>query len=146
MTFSTKLKDRLVANLPGYIATALAATATFLFTWAMPDAWDRFATWFIAISNPKVVVAILAMSMMFAVVLLAFLVPLLMEDKKTLLGGIYWDKKKTPYCPSCKTPVSKYGDFNYGDKGYWCNVCKAVFTLADASGNSIEPEAARRQL
>jgi len=79
-------------------------------------------------------------------VLLAFLLPRLTEDHHKLIGGIYWDKHGNPFCPSCKTPVSNYGEYNYGDKGYYCAVCKTVFMLADASGNAISPTEAQKRL
>lgn len=141
-----QLKEHLSENAPGWLVTALATATVFIITWGFPDAWDRFAIWATTTLPTRALFSLLCLSILLNLVLLAFLLPKLGEERRTLLGGIYWDKKKNPYCPSCKTPVAKYGEFNYGDHGYYCSVCKDVFVLADASGKPITPAEAQSRL
>ena len=142
----SSLKTAFTGHIVGWLVTTAAAVATFLVTWAFPDTWQQVSTLILMNVEPKVLLVLLLCAVMLLLIAVAFLVPHLTAEKRTLIGGIYWDKKKNPYCPSCKIPVSKYGEYNCGDWGYWCNVCKSVFNLADASGNPIKPEDARRLL
>lgn len=141
-----RLKEHLSENAAGWLVTALATASVFIITWGFPGAWDGFANWATTTLSPKVLFSLVCLSMLISLALLAFLLPKLGEERRTLLGGIYWDKKKNPYCPSCKTPVAKYGEFNFGDQGYYCSVCKEVFVLADASGKPIAPAEAQSRL
>ncbi len=142
----SSLKAAFTDYIVGWLVTTAAAIVTFIVTWAFPDAWLRMSTFVLANVEPKVLLVLFICTAMILLVVIAFFLPYLTAEKKKLLGGIYWDKEKNPHCPSCKTPVSNYGEFNFGDWGYLCNVCKSVFNLADASGNPIKPEDARRML
>jgi len=59
--------------------------------------------------------------------------------------GIYWDKEKNPHCPNCKIPIGRYADYTHG-KGYLCRACNKIFSLADPSGNHVNPEQAISEL
>jgi hypothetical protein len=67
------------------------------------------------------------------------------KPELALKYGIYWDGRKNPHCPSCKIPISGYGNYQAG-KGYYCKPCKKIFPLCDASGNDVNPEQAIREL
>ena len=48
------------------------------------------------------------------------------DNRLTLRYNIYWDRKKNPYCPSCKTPL-EVKDYCT----YLCLTCKAEVCASD---------------
>lgn len=77
--------------------------------------------------------------LLLAIVLL--LVYILLDKRLKLRYGIYWDRKKNPYCPSCKKPLQLK---NYC--AYRCVACdKAVFP-SDGSRGYLPIEVLRRLL
>lgn len=72
------------------------------------------------------------------------------SNKLTLKYGIFWDKKKNPYCPQCQKPVSYNKNFSTGEKdvkgstlrsaGYFCKSCSHIYPLVDGNGYPLKPE------
>ncbi|MCL4547144.1 MAG: hypothetical protein M1495_01070 [Bacteroidetes bacterium] len=52
--------------------------------------------------------------------------------------NLYWDKKKNPFCPSCKSPVSYYAEYK-GTKCslFYCPKCKVEIEATDVNGNIL---------
>ncbi|MDH5829820.1 hypothetical protein QFW80_04720 [Luteimonas sp. M1R5S18] len=124
----------------GHIGTAAALVVTGLIGWLALEAAPIVAPAVESALPVRVVLAILALSLIvnvgFAVAIWR-LSPKLQALK--LKYGILWDSEKNPHCPICKNAGLDYGEWNYGQLGYFCNSCEKVYGLKDSAGKDVKP-------
>lgn len=74
-------------------------------------------------------------------VFLAYLFDLHRKSRKNGLElhfGIYWDKKKNPYCPNCKTLLIYHHDNEYNKyHTFECIKCNKEMSAKDINGNYL---------
>lgn len=142
MSVADKLKEAVLSR----AVEASAASITVLLGWAVSEIAPILLPSIEAVATKKLLLSLLGLSLLLNLALLALIWLLSKKPPQFRLKyGIYWDKDKNPHCPSCKTPVAAYNEYQSG-KGYYCKPCKKVFPLADASGNDIDPKIAINEL
>lgn len=135
MGFLNKIKD----SLANRAAEAIAASLTVLLAWIAYQIGPIVLPAIEAGATKRILLGLLVASVALNVI---FLLIVWLSNKKSPLKlkyRIYWDSEKNPYCPSCKTPLASYGNYQIQGLGYYCGPCKKHFRLADASGNNVEP-------
>lgn len=138
MKFVDNLKDALVER----AAELIAASLTVVFVWAsyqiapavLPAIKDAVST--------RVLLALLVTSLILNFIFLLIAWVSSRGDGLRLKYGVYWDKQKNPHCPSCKRPLSRYGEYHLSGTGYFCKACNEVIPLADARGYNVDPATA----
>ncbi len=86
---------------------------------------------------------LLATSLVLNIVLIALLWFIYKRSQFKLKYGLYWNKKKKPYCPNCKIPITVDKS---GAQDYHCKKCQNSYTLKNKAGNIITPEQALAEL
>jgi hypothetical protein len=141
MKISEKIKDSILSK----TAEGLALSASAIIIWVGiqlgPLILPAIETTVPKITLVSLLLASLALNIILVIIFWAFN----RKPELVLKYGIYWDSSKNPHCPSCRIPISGYGEYDAG-KGYYCKPCKKIFPLCDASGNEIDPEQAMREL
>ena len=141
MNFFDKVKDSLADR----AAQGVASSLTVLLIWAAYQVAPVILPAIESAVSKRVLLSLFIASLVINII---FLIVAWSTSRKApfrLKYGIYWDKHKNPHCPSCKTPVAAYGEYQLG-KGYYCKPCKKIFALADASGKDIDPAQALSEL
>lgn len=141
MSVADKLKEAVLSR----AVEASAASITVLLGWAVAEIAPALLPSIEAVATKKLLVSLLGLSLLLNLALLTLVWLLSKRQQFRLKYGIYWDKDKNPHCPSCKTPVAAYSNYQSG-KGYYCKPCKKVFPLADAFGHDIDPTIAINEL
>lgn len=142
MLFFDKVKDSLVNR----AAECMAASLTTLLLWVVYQVSPALIPAIETVISKRVLLALLAASIILNILFFLLVLSNAKKDSFRLKYGIYWDMQKNPHCPSCKTPLAAYGDYQLGGVGYRCIPCKKVFPLTDANGKKIEPVQALREL
>lgn len=142
MKFFEKLKDSIIDR----TAEGFAASLTVLAAWLAYQIAPAILPAIEKTISTRVLLAILSLSLLLNIAFLLVIWLTSRSENLVLKYGIYWDSQKNPHCPSCKKPLSAYGQYRYSGKGYYCKPCKAVMPLADAQGNRIEPSKAISEL
>lgn len=138
MTFFRKLKDAMAER----AAEGVAASLAVLLVWAASQITPAVLPAVEAAVSKQVLLALLVSSIALNII---FFIVICFHSKSDVLQlkyGIYWDKQKNPHCPSCKKPISGYGDYGFNGTGYYCKTCDQIFPLADAMGKSVLPDQA----
>jgi len=71
------------------------------------------------------------------------------QNKFSSKFGIYWDKKATPHCPSCKSLLTQYGLYGHGvDRrlALFCLKCQKKISIANDDGNILTLKDAKDQI
>ncbi|WP_426809733.1 hypothetical protein ABOC32_28620 [Pseudomonas sp. WOUb67] len=141
MKIAEKIKESIVSK----TAEGLALSASAIIIWAgiqlAPVVIPALETSVPQSTLVSLLLASLALNIILVIIFWAFN----RKPDLVLKYGIYWDDSKNPHCPSCRIPISGYGDYQSG-RGYYCKPCKKIFPLCDASGNDIAPEQVIREL
>ena len=148
MSFATTLRQSFRTHIAGWLATATASAVSLLFVWGFPNAWQSLSDAALSIASPRSLLAALSISALAGLVLLAFLVPLLLEEKLFPKFGVYWDRKGNSYCPQCKKLTSQVEWAAYKDgqwHGLWCSCSPHAFVLME-KGEAIDAEDAMRRM
>ncbi len=136
MAFAEKVREAIQSK----AVESAVASITVLFVWAMYQLAPVILPAIEGAASKQVLLALVLSSFGLNAILVLLVWSLSKNEPFRLKYGIYWDKEKNPHCPSCKTPVAAYGNYQSGGRGYYCKPCKKVFPLADAAGNNINPE------
>lgn len=141
MKIAEKIKESILSK----AAEGLALSASAIIIWAgiqlSPVIIPALETSVPQSTLVSLLLASLALNIILAIIFWAFN----RKPDLVLKYGIYWDGSKNPHCPSCRIPISGYGNYQSA-RGYYCKPCKKIFPLCDASGNDIAPEQAIREL
>ena len=133
------LIDKFKEGFWSHIGSACAAALTVLLGWMFYQIAPALLPAIEAATSLRVVLAILLLSVLLNIVLVVVIWRLSRPSNLKLKFGILWDREKNPHCPSCKNGGVRYGEYQWGEMGYYCNTCKDVFHLADAHGKDIAP-------
>lgn len=142
MSFAEKLKDSILSHAVEASAASIVVVMGFL----VNDIALPLLPYIEDAISKKSLLSLLVLSLFVNLSLLAFVWLLARKDELRLKYGIYWDKNKNPHCPSCKKPLSAFGDYGTSGKGYFCKSCSKVIPLTDAFGNGIKTETALSEL
>lgn len=142
MPFFDKLKEAALSR----AVEASAAAVTVLVGWIVTEIAPILLPSIEAVATKKLLLSLLGLSLLLNLAMLTVVWLLSKKSQLRLKYGIYWDKDKNPHCPSCKNPVSQYGNYQTIGEGYFCKTCSKLFPLADAAGNSISPEVVLNEL
>lgn len=142
MSFRNKLKDSITSK----AAESLAVAASVILIWATAKIAPIVLPAIESSLSKEVIVSLLLASLALNIVLVILFWVLHKKPEFRLKYGIYWDSEKNPHCPNCKTPIASYADYQTCGTGYYCNPCRKVFSLQDASGNDIKPGQAVSEL
>ncbi len=141
-----QLFDKLKEALIGRAAEGLSASLTVLLAWAAYQVVPAILPAIEAAVSKRVLLAILIVSLVLNVLFLIVIWITARKEPFRLRYGIYWDQHKNPHCPSCRTPLAAYGNYQTSGRGYYCKPCKQVYPLADASGSDMDPENVLKEL
>ena len=141
MAFTEKLKEALL----GRISEGVAAAIIALILWAGYELTPALLPAIESVISKRVLLALFISSLLLNIVLAIVIWATKKKGKFILKYGIYWDKNKNPYCPSCKTPLAAYGRYTLG-LGYYCRACRKEFPLADSTGKDVNPADAIKEL
>ncbi len=141
MSFKEKLKDSITSR----AAEGLAVAASVIVLWAATKIAPVVMPAIESSLPNKVTVSLLLASLALNILLVVLFWVLYKKSEFKLKYGIYWDKDKNPHCPNCKIPIAGYAKYQTGT-GYYCEPCKKIFPLQDASGNNINPDQAVSEL
>ena len=78
----------------------------------------------------------LTISMSLNLVFAAWILGLKRASMLKLRFGVYWDREKNPYCPSCKSPLSGYSEYHEGN-GFMCSQCDKIILLMAKDGSNL---------
>jgi len=141
VSFQEKVKESIVTR----ASEGLAIAVSVILIWAASKIGPILLPAIESALSKGVLVSLLLASLALNIVFLALFWILHKKPEFQLKYGIYWDKGKNPHCPNCKIPLSRYAQYQHG-KGYLCQPCKKIFSLADPNGNHINPEQAINEL
>lgn len=131
----THLKQYLIGMLSGALASLLFQTCLELV--------PLFQTICKALSKAlfgKIILLLL-------LILLYLCARIYLLKKLNLKFGIYWDRKKSPYCPVCKMPLTSYTRTIGGSEHFaHCLKCRDQVFFHDDDGKTISLEDCRKHL
>ena len=139
------LLERAKEAVLSHTVEAGVAAITVLLAWAASIIGPAVAPAMLAVIPMPALLPLLLLSLAINLVLVVFLYLVTRKNELRLHYGIYWDKKKNPYCPGCQKPVA-YGDYHLAGTGYHCNTCNHVYALQDAQGKQVLPIQAQAEL
>lgn len=135
MSLVEKFKEGFWSHIGSASASALMVILGWLFYQIAPSLLPAIE----ASASLRVILATLLLSFALNVALVVIVWCLFRRNGLKLKFGILWDRGKNPHCPACKNGGLRYGEYNWGEIGYYCNSCKDVFHLVDAHGKDIAP-------
>jgi len=141
MSFQEKVKESIVSR----AAEGLGISVSVILIWAASILGPILLPAIESALAKDALVSLLLSSLALNIVFLVLFWILHKKPEFKLKYGIYWDKERNPHCPNCKIPIGRYADYTHG-KGYFCRACNKVFSLADPSGNHVNPEQAISEL
>lgn len=133
------LLDRVKEAVLSHTVEAAAASITVLVAWTVSIIGPAAAPTILAAIPAQALLPLLLLSLLINLVLALLLYLYTRKEKLRLHYSIYWDANKNPRCPTCQNPVAYNNYTSYG-WGYYCNPCKHVYQLVDASGKQVKPE------
>lgn len=135
MSFVEKAKEAAMSKTAEMIVASIAAILLFVFYQISPyllEAIDKAL-------SPRLLLALLALSFVINLFLLAYLFGLNKNVNSSLFlrFGLYWDKDKNPYCPLCQKPVSTHNFYGEMKNEYYCKPCNHLIHLTGEDGQKI---------
>ncbi len=98
------------------------------------------------ISPPEVARVILALLWLILILVSLFLLEKYKHRLKVFFG-LYWDKKKNPYCNSCKSPVTFYSEYKgYKSPLFYCTKCEKEIEATDENGKALSLVEIRKRI
>jgi hypothetical protein len=144
MSLIEKIKDKIVLQPITILISFLSMTLLLALQQIASCIWPAIK----ASINNKLLWPLLTLSVILNILLCAFV--LLLRPKFKLKFGVYWNRKKDPYCSNCEIPLSN--NFNIlnmrlpMEPDYICQRCKGSFYLQNMLNNRITPEQALKEL
>ena len=128
----SKTIESSISSIVGLVIGAIIATLLWLFS-DIPSAFFSLLP-----ILPNILLIKLSIGLFLVVLCEAGVIYILRKSSKLQsFFGVLWDKKRNPYCPSCKNHLSNYE--MYGRYfGFYCLSCKKEVCLRDDNGAVIQ--------
>lgn len=136
MKFIKRVEESFLSHIADFFGVAVIALLIWTGKQITPIVFPAIE----AYVSKKLLFSLLISSLVLSLILSVYIWIHSKKDKNALKlkYGIFWDKEKNPYCPSCKKPGVIYTIYTRGG-GYHCIPCDKVFLLKDALGKEIYP-------
>lgn len=142
----------IIKKLPLAIAIPIALHLTILLGITQINRLDTAFPYLASMrSGNPLITTVITLSLLYLLMVASYVILYIKYRNKLFPKfGLLWDRRKEPYCPSCRNPLSQYLKCRFSNEGvaekvFWCVKCDKYIYLTH-NADVIELDEAKKML